>query len=130
MKLYSIALIVVATFTIVTVTTICNVVMIAVIDDDKNALFLNFRQRAYVSSISYLSENFNFATTQDIFVQKMCRFTKEKMFQILQHVDLQNIRFRNRFATNSEIALTMFCARLFYSNRLKSLMHSFDYNKT
>ena len=98
MKFYFIALIVIATFTIVSITIVCNVVMTIIIDDDDELFSKSFDQ-CYVFFISYLSEIFNFTTTQNIFIRKMCRFTKKKMFQILSHFDLQNIRFRARYVS-------------------------------
>ena len=129
MKFYSIALIVIATSTIATVTVACNVVMTTTIDDDDELSPKSSRQ-CYVSLISYLSETLNFTATQNIFIRKMCRFTKKKMLQILSHFDLQSIRFRARYSANSKVALTMLCARLSYLDRLKSLMHNFDHSRT
>lgn len=129
MKLYFIALIVIATSTIATVTIACNVVMTTAIDDDDELSSKSSRQ-CYVPSISYLSETLNFTTTQNIFIREMCRFTKKKMLQILSHLDLQSIRFRARYAANSKVALTMLCARFSYFDRLKSLMHNFDHSRT
>ena len=129
MKFYSIALIVIATSTIATITIVCNVVMTTAIDDD-DELFSKSSRQCYVSFIPYLSKTLNFTTAQNIFIREMCRFTKKEMFQILSHLDLQSIRFRARYATNSKVALTMLCARLSYLDRLKSLMHNFDHSKT
>ena len=129
MKFYFIALIVIASFTIVTITIVCNVVMTIAINDDDELFSKSFCQ-CYVFFISYLSEILNFTIAQNIFIREMCRFTKNEMFQILSHFDLQNIRFRVRYATNSKIALTILCVRFSYFDRLKSLMHNFDHSKT
>ena len=127
MNHFSIAMIIVAIFTFNVVTIVCNVVVTTAIKNDESVS--KTRQRDYVFSISYFLKTFNFIVAQNVFVKELCRFTKKKMFQILSHIVLKNIRFRIRYVVFFEMTLTMFCARLFYFERLKTLMHNFDYNR-
>jgi hypothetical protein len=96
----------------------------------KNPLRLPVRIRQYRSTIPYSLTRFDLNTYTNEQAKAYFRFTKDEIYEILPHLYLEDIAFRNRYTASPEEAFCLLCYRLSWPYRYIDIIHLFGHWKS